>query len=201
MPDPVRPADTTSMRRSVRSLARPAAHVRVGAPALLLAVTGVLLAAPAGADTALVTLPVGLDDPLLALAARLAVTVPGSPATVTVATTVTDLRLAGTGWTSTVSATDLTLVGASSPGASETLPATSMTAYTGDVNPLLLGTVSITGEYTSGSPLTLSNAAQTLLTATGRTNANTAVFTTTVLVPTAGKTAGIYTGSVTQSVS
>jgi hypothetical protein len=169
--------------------------------AVALAAGAVALTAPqAQAADALVTLAVGLDTPTLSITAPTAVVVPGSPASATIATTVTDLRLSGTGWTSTISSTDLTLQNLASPGAAQTIAASTITAYTGNVEPVL-PTVTISGEYTSASPLTLSNSAQTLLTATSRTNTNTAIFTTTLSIPTTGKTAGVYTGTVTQSVS
>lgn len=160
-----------------------------------------LAAQPAHAADALVTLAVGLDTPTLSITAPVAVVVPGSPATATIATTVADLRLSGTGWTSTISTTALTLTGVTTPGTAGTIAASTMTAYTGQVVPDLLGAVTIDNEYTSGAPLTLSTTAQPLVVATGRTNINTNVFTTTVSIPTAGKTQGLYTGTVTQSVS
>lgn len=159
-----------------------------------------MTATPAHAADALVTLAVGLDTPTLSITAPTAVVVPGSPATATIATTVADLRVSGTGWTSTISSTDLTFAGVAEPGTAGTIAASSITAYTGEVTPVL-PTVTINGEYTSGSPLTLSSSAQSLLVATGRSNVNTSVFTTTLSIPTAGKTAGLYTGTVTQSVS
>ncbi len=159
-------------------------------------------ATSASADSALVTLPVGLGVETLAIAAPTAVVTPGSPASATIASTVTDTRLSnGAGWTVRISAQDLTLVGATAPGATETIPASTMTAYTGDVNPTVPGVASITGEYLSGSPLALTNSLQSFVTAASRTNVNTAIYTATVNIPTAGKSAGVYTGNVTQSVS
>lgn len=159
-----------------------------------------LAAVPAQADSAVVTLAVGLDTPTLSITAPLAVVTPGSPASATIATTVSDLRLSGTGWTSTISSTDLTYVGVASPGAAGTIAASTITAWTGQVTPAL-PTVTINNEYESGTPLTLSGSAQALVVATGRTNVNTSVFTTSLSIPTAGKTAGVYSGTVTQSVS
>jgi hypothetical protein len=159
-----------------------------------------MTATPAQAADALVTLAVGLDTPTLSITAPTAVVVPGSPASATIATTVADLRLSGTGWTATISSTDLTYAGVSSPSGAQTIAASTITAYTGNITPVL-PTVTIDNEYTSGSPLTLSNSAQSLVVATGRTNVNTSVFTTTLSIPTSGKTAGLYTGTVTQSVS
>jgi hypothetical protein len=162
-----------------------------------------LAATPAGAADTLITLPVGLGVETLAIAAPAAVVVPGSPASATIATTVTDLRLSNSaGWTATIASTDLTLVGAATPiPAAATIPATTITAYTGDVNSTVPGLATITGEYLAASPLTLSNTAANFVVASARTNVNTAIYTATLNIPTAGKTAGVYTGTVTQSVS
>ncbi|MBC7679261.1 MAG: hypothetical protein H7233_09755 [Pseudorhodobacter sp.] len=166
--------------------------------ALALGLTGT----SASASSALVSLAVGLDTPTLSIAAPTAVVVASSPAVATIATTVTDTRLSnGVGWTATISSQNLTLTGATSPGTTETIQASTMTAYTGDVNSTVPGTASITGEYLPGAPLALTNSLQTFVTAANRTNANTAVYTATVTIPTAGKTAGVYTGNVTQSAS
>lgn len=167
-----------------------------------LATTGLAaFAAPAQAADTLVTLPVGVDVETLAIAAPAAVVTPGSPATAAIATTVTDTRLSGTGWTVSISSTALTLTGATTPGTAGTIPASTITAYTGVVLPDVLGTVTISSPYTSGAPLTLSGSPQSFVTATSRTNVNTAVYTATLRIPTAGKTAGVYTGTVTQSVA
>ena len=177
--------------RKVLALSTAAAAVAVG-----------LAATPAGAADTLVTLPVGLGVETLAIAAPAAVVTPGTTAAAAIATTVTDTRLSNSaGWKVSISSTDLTLVGASTPGTSGTIPATSMTAYTGDVNSTVPGLATITGEYTSGSPLTLANTAADFVVASARTNVNTAIYTATVNIPTSGKTAGVYTGTVTQSVS
>lgn len=167
----------------------------------LTAVTLGFVAQPATADSALVTLAVGIANPTLSIAAPTAVVVAGSPASATIATTVTDLRLDGTGWTVQISSTDLTLAGVTTPGAAGTIPANTMTAYTGDVEPTVPGTITIANEKLVASPLTLSTTPADFLVGTSRANTNTAVFTTTVKIPTAGKTQGVYTGTVTQSVS
>jgi hypothetical protein len=156
-----------------------------------------LAATPASADTALVTLSVGLDTNTLSIAAPTAVVVPGDPATATIATTVSDLRLSGGNWTATISATDLTLT-----GTSETIPATSMTAYASVTTAPLLGTATLSTPYaSSSSTLALTNTAQPFVSTTARSNANTTIYNTIVSIPTTGKTAGVYTGNVVQSVS
>lgn len=167
-------------------------------------VLGAALATPAaaGVDT-LVTVPVGASGLLAITALPAAVVEPGTPAIATIATTVTDARLSNSaGWVATIASTDLTLAGVSSPGAAGTIAASTMTAYTGVVVPNLVGTATLSSPFTSaGSGLTLSNAAQTLVSATSRSNLNTAVYTTSISIPTTGKTVGIYTGTVTQSVA
>lgn len=167
-----------------------------------LATTGfAVAAAPARAADTLVTLPVGVAVEALAIAAPAAIVTPGSPATATIASAVTDTRLSGSGWTVSISATALTLTGATSPGTAGTIPANTITAYTGTVLPDVLGTVTIASPYTSAAPLTLSGVPQSFVTATNRTNVNTAAYTATLRIPTAGKTTGVYTGTVTQSVA
>ena len=154
------------------------------------------LAAPASAADTLVTVPVGVAG-TLSIAAPVAVVTPGEPASAAIATTVTDARLSGTGWVASISATALTLVGATSPGATETIPASSLTAYTGVVAPTVPGVVTISAPYTSSAPLSLSGTAAAFVTASSRNNVNTAIYTATVSIPTTGKTAGVYTGTVT----
>ena len=156
---------------------------------------------PASAADTLVSLPVGLSSTTLSIAAPAAVVTPGDPAAAAIATTVTDLRLTGTGWTVAISSTDLVLAGATTPGADGTIGAGTISAYTGDVNPTVPGVATISGEYTSDAPLTLSTSAQSFLAATARNNVNTAIYTATLSIPTTGKTTGVYTGTVTQSVS
>ncbi len=163
---------------------------------------GAALATPASAADTIVTVPVGVSGLLALTAAPAATSDLSDPAIATIATTVTDARVSGTGWVATISAEDFTLAGASSPGAAGTLPASSMKAYTGVVVPQVLGTATISSTFTNlASALSLSNSAQTLVSATSRSNINTAVYTTTLAIPTAGKTLGVYTGKVTQSVA
>lgn len=160
-----------------------------------------LAAAPAQAETTLVTLPVGLGVTTLSIAAPAAVVTPGDPASAVIATTVADLRVTGGNWISTVSATDLVMTGIASPTLAETIPANTMTAYATVVTPPVLGTAVVVPLATSGTPLTLSTATQSLVNTTSRSNVNTTVFNTVVSIPTGSKTAGVYTGNVIQSVS
>src|SRR3954467_8129002 len=85
-------------------------------------------AANAGTGDALVTLPVGVGVEAVSISAPVAVAVPGTLATVTIATVVTDARLSNTaGWTATISSDDLTLAGATTPGAAGTIAANTIT--------------------------------------------------------------------------
>jgi hypothetical protein len=173
--------------------------------ALCTAAAGVaigLAAVPAHAADTLVTLPVGVGVEGVSIAAPAAVVTPGSPAQAIIATTVTDTRLSNAaGWTATISSTDLSLVGATTPGTAGTIPASTITAWTGDVQPTVPGVAVIANDHLSTSPVTLSNSPQQFVTASSRTNINTAIYATTLSIPTAGKTTGVYTGTVTQSVS
>ena len=160
-----------------------------------------LAAQPATAADTLVTLPVGLGVETLAISATAAVVTPGATATAVIPTTVSDLRLAnGAGWTATIRSTDLVLAGATSPTDAAKIPASSITAYTGAVSSTVPGVATISGTL-STSPVTLSGTEQSFVVATSRTNVNTAIYNTTLTIPTTGKTAGLYTGTVTQSVS
>jgi hypothetical protein len=108
-------------------------------------------------------------------------------------TTVTDNRaLLAAAWTATASASDWT-TGAASPA--ETIPATDV-----DYDP---GAFTTTGTITpTGFPLTLSGAAQPVVTGTAGVGDNSATWdpTLTVHVP-ASAVGGLYTGVLTQSVS
>jgi hypothetical protein len=106
--------------------------------------------------------------------------------------TVTDSRaLLAASWTANASSTDFTTGGRT---ANETIPATDVT-YTPGV-PFVTGSITATS-----TPITLSGAAQPVVTATGVGN-NTATWNPTlaVAVPDAAVT-GLYTGTRTQSVA
>lgn len=159
-----------------------------------------LAAQPATAAETLVTLAVGLDDPTLAIAAPAAVVTPGSPATALIATTVTDLRVSGTAWKVTIASSDLALSGVTTPGTAGTIPASTVTAYTGSTTVAVPGSITVTDGFSESAPLTLATTAKDLLVSSNRTNVNTVTYTTTLKIPTANKTQGVYTGTVTQSV-
>jgi hypothetical protein len=107
---------------------------------------------------------------------------------------VTDNRAAlGGSWTATVSSTDFSTGGLTSP---ETIPASAVTYTT--------GTVAHTGTVTTAAsgPFTLSGAPQTVVAATGINGNDTATWNPalTVDVP-AGAVGGVYTATLTHSVS
>jgi len=107
--------------------------------------------------------------------------------------TVTDDRaLLSASWTVTVASTDFTTGGGT---AAETIPATDL-----GYDP---GSITTTGVITAtGTPVTLSGTAQPTVTGTAGVGDNTATWdpTLSVAVP-ASATGGLYTGTVTDSVS
>ncbi len=109
------------------------------------------------------------------------------------AVTVTDDRaLLSASWTTTASSSDWTTGGATGP---ETIPATDV-GYTP-------GSITTTGTITAtGTPITLSSTAATVVTGTAGVGDNTASWNPNlaVAVP-AAAVGGAYTGTLTQSVS
>lgn len=171
---------------------------------LALAVAGSALAAvPASAADTTVTFTAGVTGSTVSiLPAPAAVgTTSGNTVTATIASTITDLRVAGGSWASTVSSSGFTLVGATTPGTAGTVPASSATIYNSTPVVAVPGTATVANPHSaSGSALTLSGSAQPLLSAT-TTNANVVTYTSTVSIDVTGKTTGAYTGTITQSVS
>ena len=104
--------------------------------------------------------------------------------------TVNDNRAsAAASWTATVSSTDFT-------SGSQIIPATDATYTT--------GTVSSTGTITIASvpTLTLTGASQTIVTATAGSGDNAATWNPTIAIAVpASAVAGLYTGTITHSVS
>jgi hypothetical protein len=116
-------------------------------------------------------------------------TITGSLGTVTV----TDARaLISASWTATASSTNFT-TGGGTPA--ETIPATDA-----NYNP---GPIATTGTITAtGSDITLSNAAQTVVAGTAGSGDNTASWDPTIAVAVpATAVGGLYTATLTQSVS
>jgi hypothetical protein len=106
------------------------------------------------------------------------------------AVTVNDNRAsASASWTATVSSTDFT-------AGAQIIPATDATYTTGTVTPT--GTITIT----SDPGLTLTGAAQTVVSGSAGSGDNTAAWNPTIAiaVPVAA-VAGLYTGTITHSVS
>lgn len=109
------------------------------------------------------------------------------------AVTVTDARaLISASWTATASSTNFT-TGGGTPA--ETIPATDA-----NYNP---GPITTTGTITAtGSDITLSNAAQTVVAGTAGSGDNTASWDPTIAVAVpATAVGGLYTATLTQSVS
>jgi hypothetical protein len=107
--------------------------------------------------------------------------------------TVTDARaLISASWTATASSTNFTTGGGT---AAETIPATDA-----NYNP---GPITTTGTITAtGSDITLSNAAQTVVAGTAGSGDNTASWDPTIAVAVpATAVGGLYTATLTQSVS
>jgi hypothetical protein len=105
-----------------------------------------------------------------------------------------DRALLSAEWTVTAASTDWT-TGGSSPSLAETIPASDV-----GYDP---GTITTTGTITAtGTPITLSGTAATVVTGTAGVGDNTARWdpTLSVAVP-ASAVGGIYTGTLTQSVN
>ena len=119
----------------------------------------------------------------------------------TVASVVTDLRTGSNSWTDTVSTTDFTLVGATTPTGTALIPAASAKLWTPTALVSVPGTATITNDHaTSGTALALSTTAATLLSA-ATTNVNVTALTHNLQIDTTGKASGLFTGTLTQTVS
>lgn len=164
-----------------------------------------LTAAPASAaagDT-LITFTVGTTGSTVSISPGVFVPGAGSATTAdgTIVSVVTDLRTSAGSWTDTVSSTDFSLVGASSPSGTALIPATSAKIWTPTTVVTIPGTATISNSHTAlGSALTLANSAATLLSAT-TANVNVATLTSNLQIDTTGKATGVYTGTITQTVS
>jgi hypothetical protein len=103
-----------------------------------------------------------------------------------------DRALLAAAWTATASSTDWTTGGAT---ADETIPATDV-----GYDP---GAITTTGTITAtGTPITLSNAAQAVVAGTAGVGNNTATWNPTIAVAVpAAAVGGLYTATLTQSVS
>jgi hypothetical protein len=175
---------------------------------LSLAAAGAVFASPASAlplpglgDTT-VTFVAGTPGGLSILPPPLVVGVPlGDTVTGVMTSVVTDLRLAGGGWTDTVSASNFNLVGALEPSGDSVIPASAAKIYTTSVSVAIPGTATISNLHTDLlSALPLSTTGQELLHAT-TSNINVTTLLSTFSINTAGKALGAYTGTITQTVS
>jgi hypothetical protein len=171
-----------------------------------LAVAGAAFATPAsavplGGDTT-VTFAVGTAGGVSILPAPAVVALPSGNSEIGALTSVvTDLRVAGGGWTDTISSTDFALVGATSPSGTSLVPATAAKIYTTSATVAIPGTATITNLHTDlASALSLATTGQELLSAT-TTNANVTTLVSTLQIDVTGKAVGAYTGTITQTVS
>lgn len=175
---------------------------------LSLAAAGAVFATPASAvalpgvgDTT-VTFAVGTPGGLSILPPPLVAGVPvGSTVTGVMTSVVTDLRLAGGGWTDTISASNFDLVGAASPSGTSSIPASAAKIYTTSASVAIPGTATITNVHSDLlSALSLDTTGQELLHAT-TSNINVTTLVSTFSIDTAGKALGAYSGTITQTVS
>ncbi|MCU1587398.1 MAG: hypothetical protein JWN31_891 [Frankiales bacterium] len=175
---------------------------------LSLAAAGAVLATPASAlplpglgDTT-VTFVAGTPGGLSILPPPLVVGVPlGNNVTGVMTSVVTDLRLAGGGWTDTVSSSNFNLVGALDPAGDSSIPASAVKMYTTSASVAIPGTATVSNVHTAlDSALSLSNTGQELLHAT-TSNINVTTLLSTFSIDTTGKSLGAYSGTITQTVS
>lgn len=172
-------------------------------PALLLGLVLTTGPAQAAAGDTVISFTVGTTGSTVSIAPGAYVPGTGSATTAagSIVSVVTDLRTTAGSWTDTVSSTDFTLVGASSPTGTALIPATSAKIWTPTTVVTIPGTATISNTHTAlASALTLSNTPAPLLSAT-TTNANTATLTSNLQIDTTGKATGVFTGTVTQTVS
>jgi hypothetical protein len=111
-------------------------------------------------------------------------------------TTVTDTNTGTHSWTVNVRSTDFALTGA----AGTTIPANKATLSMGAPTVAIPGTATIASYPASGSPLTLSNTDQLLVSANA-SNANTVTYTPSMSLDFTGSPTGVYTATVTQTLS
>jgi hypothetical protein len=118
----------------------------------------------------------------------------------TIVSVVTDLRTTAGTWVDSVSSTSFGLVGATTPSGTALIPASSAKIFTPTTLVTIPGTATVTSHADLASAVTLSGTAAPLLSAT-TTNANITTLTHTLRIDTTDKAVGLYTGTVTQSVS
>ncbi|MHB9861030.1 hypothetical protein [Streptomyces sp. YIM S03343] len=168
----------------------PSLSVAAAAAALVLVQPGLAVAADDPATTVTYTVTSGALTLSVPVSANLGSGAPGTAISGAIGPmTVTDDRaLLSASWTVTAAETDFT-------SGSSTIPATSA-----DYDP---GSITTTGTITAtGTPVTLSNSAQTVVTGSAGVGDNTATWnpTVTVHVP-AAAVGGTYTGTLTESVA
>ena len=158
----------------------------------------------AAAGDTLVTFTVGTVGTTVSLVAGTYVPGTGSATTAVgtiVGTVVTDLRTTPTSWAASVSSTDFGLVGATAQTGTALVPATAAKIWTPTTVVTVPGTAAITNTHTAlGSALSLANTSAPLLSAV-TTNANITTFTSNLQMDVTTNATGVYTGTVTQTVS
>ena len=169
-----------------------------------LAAGAAFAATPASAADTTVTFTAGVTGSTLSIVPSPAVVGVTSGNTVTglLSSVITDLRPTGGGWTDTISSTDFVLVGATDQTGANRVAASSAKVYSTSLTVAVPGTATVSdkGYVDSTHALTLSNSGQALLTAT-TTNVNTTTVASTLLIDVTGKTTGLYTGTLTQTVA
>ncbi len=170
---------------------------------IALAAGAAFAAAPASAADTTVTFTAGVTGSTLSIVPSPAVVgvTAGNTVTGLMTSTITDIRPTGGSWTDTISSTDFVLTGATDQTGANRVPATAASIYNTAVTVAVPGTATVTNNYsTSGTALGLANTGKTLVTAT-TTNVNTTTLASTILIDVTGKTTGLYTGTITQTVS
>jgi hypothetical protein len=156
--------------------------------------TASIAAGPSASTTVTFTVTTGALTITAPAASNLGSGAPGTTISAPLgAVTVTDARaLVSATWTATVASTAFTTGGVTTP---ETIPAADLT-----YNP---GAITTTGIITTtGTAVTLSDAAQPVVTGTAGVGNNTASWDPTIAVAVpAAAVAGLYTGTLTESVS
>lgn len=172
--------------------------------ATLALVAGTAFAAsPASAADSTVTFTAGVTGSTLSIVPSPAIVgvTSGNSVTGLMTSTITDLRPTGGSWTDTISSTDFLLAGATDQTGANRVAATAASIYTTAVTVAIPGTATVANTHTAlGSALALSNSGQTLVSAT-TSNVNTTTLASTVVIDVTGKSTGLYTGTLTQTVA
>lgn len=166
------------------------------------AAVSVFAAQPASAADTTVTFTAGTTGSTVSILPSAAVVgvTSGNTVTGTLTSVITDLRPAGGSWTAAVSSTNFGLVGATSQTGANLVNASAATFSNATPTVAVPGTATVTNAAPSGSPLTLSTSPQTFLSAT-TANVNVTTVVSTLTIDVTGKSTGLYSGTLTQTVS